>query len=60
LRENTFNSCGFDIALMTEQGEWIKGTHDDKFLSSLVIGDTTLKAGGYVIIVSPRWNDESN
>lgn len=45
---------------MSEKGRWIKGNKSDKFLSSLVVDNSILEPGKYVIMVSPIWNEESN
>lgn len=45
---------------MTEKGEWISATQNDKFLTSLLIQDRVLKAGKYVVTVSQVWNESAN
>jgi hypothetical protein len=44
---------------MSEKGEWIKGSRGDKFMSSLIVDDSVLEPGRYVIMVSPNWNAEA-
>jgi hypothetical protein len=45
---------------MSEEGKWIKGSRSDSFLSSLIIDDTILEPGRYVVMVSPNWNEEAS
>jgi hypothetical protein len=45
---------------MSEKGEWIKGSRSDTFLSSLVVDDSVLEPGRYVVMVGPNWNEEAN
>lgn len=42
---------------MTVEGELIRTANKDNFTSSLLVDDRILKAGKYVVLVSPVWND---
>ena len=60
LKNSAFKPSSFNIVLMSEEGKWIKGSRSDSFLSSLVIDDSILEPGRYVVMVSPNWNDEAS
>ena len=54
-----FKPSNFNIMLMTEQGEVVNARFGNKFMFSLLNQKVNLKAGKYVVMVDPVWNEET-
>lgn len=55
-----FVPSSFNISLMTESGEWVMGRFGQQFNFSLMNENVELKAGKYIIMVDPLWNESAN
>ena len=51
-----FITSNFNIVLMTESGEFVNAKFGSRFTFSLLHGESELKAGKYIVMVDPLWN----
>ena len=60
--DRKFVSSEFSIMLMTADGEWVNASHGGSwvFNFSLLMKEGKLKAGEYVVLVDPSWNEEAS
>ncbi len=60
LRNGKFEPSAFDIVLINEKGEWVKGSRSEQFVNSLIVDNAVLEPGKYLVMVSPNWNEEAS
>ena len=52
-----FDASNFNIVLMTESGEFVNARFGNRFTFSLLNEQVTLKAGKYIVMIDPLWNE---
>ena len=55
--EDLFTASNFNIVLMTEKGEFVNARYGNRFTFSLLNDKIQLKAGKYIVMVDPLFNE---